>query len=246
VTANRLSIFVCGTPRAGTSLLTGLVKSTNVAGRPEEYFWRFELPSRKARWNLASSAEHIAAAIRAGTTANGIFGAKLMWGYFGDFIEQLRAAGGRGSEYELIESFFANPRFVFIRRDDIVAQAVSWAKAIQTGIWYDHVHPGPGDPASFDFEQIDALAREARDHNDAWTRWFAANDIDVAEVVYEELSAAPATTARAVLEFLGIEASEDLVIEAQTRRQADQLNQAWVDEYLRRFSARAPRATGSG
>src|ERR687895_1244659 len=87
--------FVCASPRAGTSLLTGLLKSTGIAGPPEEYFWR-DMPDWSRRWAVSRFEDYLQAALREGTTANGVFGAKLMWDYLGDFVS--RSAPSRDSD----------------------------------------------------------------------------------------------------------------------------------------------------
>src|ERR1700759_2491229 len=74
--------------------------------RPEEYFVGVEdqstpdplgegpagsePPPRSPLWSRAAYDRYLAWALEAGTTENGIFGAKLMWGYFGDFVSLLR------------------------------------------------------------------------------------------------------------------------------------------------------------
>jgi trehalose 2-sulfotransferase len=214
------SYFACGTPRAGTSLLTGLLKSTGIAGRPEEYFWRDDMPFWAKRWSTSGFAECVSAANRAGTTSNGVFGAKLMWGYLDDFLGRLRSlAGGRAaSDRALVERFFGRSVFIWIWRGDVVAQAVSWAKAIQTGVWYDHLGRLPPARPEFDFEQIESLAREVTDHNLAWQRWFAANELEPLRVQYEDLASDKVGTAKRALAFLGLETPDDLAIMEQTRR----------------------------
>jgi trehalose 2-sulfotransferase len=162
------SYVVCGTPRAGTSLLTGLLKSTGIAGRPEEYFWRDDMPFWAARW---------------------------IW------------------------------------REDAVAQAVSWAKAIQTGVWYDHVSGKPAVQSEFDFEQIERLLRAVAAHNEAWQHWFAGNEIEPLAVPYEDLASDKVGSTQRALAFLGLEVPDGLPLAEQTRAQRDALN----DEWIRRF-----------
>jgi LPS sulfotransferase NodH len=210
------SYFVCGTPRAGTSLLTGLLKSTGIAGKPEEYFWRDDMPLWAKRWSTSGFAEYISAAIRAGTTSNGVFGAKLMWGYMDEFLGRLRllAGGPAASDRALVAHFFGRSVFIWVWRGDVVAQAVSWAKAIQTCVWYDHLGRLHSARADFDFEQ-----------------WFAANEIEPLPVQYEDLASDNAGIAKRALAFLGLEISDDLRIVEQTRRQRDALNHEWVTRY---------------
>jgi LPS sulfotransferase NodH len=225
--------FVCGSPRAGTSLLTGLLKSTGVAGRPEEYFWRDDMPHWSARWGVSSFGEYLAAALAEGTTPNGVFGAKLMWGYLADFLGRLRALAGQAEspDLALIECFFPDPRFVWIWREDFVAQAVSWARALQTGVWYGHVREQPSQEPRFDFCQIDSLVRAASAHKQAWQEWFAANELQPFGVRFEDLVLDKAGIARRTLDFLGLQPTDRLMASEQTRTQGDALNELWIDQY---------------
>src|SRR5947207_1411569 len=76
-------------------------------------------------------------AIAQGTTPNGVFGAKLMWGYLGDFADLLRGIEGMAGMPvpELLGRAFPGLRYVQIRRQDKVRQAVSLWKAVQTQVW---------------------------------------------------------------------------------------------------------------
>jgi len=101
--------LICATQRSGSTLLCELLKSTGVAGRPEEYFEaefatgvpphprRFleglpptgagvrrnvsppEAPWYSSLQGITSYREHLERTVRLGTTDNGVFGAKLMF-----------------------------------------------------------------------------------------------------------------------------------------------------------------------
>src|SRR3954447_6997345 len=47
-------------------------------------------PPRSPLWSRAAYDRYLEWAFETGTTGNGVFGAKLMWGYFGDFVSLLR------------------------------------------------------------------------------------------------------------------------------------------------------------
>ena len=60
---------------------------------------------------------------------------------------------------------FGPLRVVHLRREEVVGQAVSWARAEQTGYWQDGDRP-TAEPR-FDPGLIDDLARTSAEHNAA-------------------------------------------------------------------------------
>src|SRR3982074_582397 len=86
------------------------LRQSGLPRRPHEYFdpdrhaniverlaFR-EMPDGVARpsalWHPETYDRYLAWALHEGTTPNGVFGAKLMWGYLGDFAELLRGIDG--------------------------------------------------------------------------------------------------------------------------------------------------------
>lgn len=112
-----------------------------------------------------------------------------------------------GSDSGLLEAAFGRTRFVYLRRGDVVAQAVSLLRAEQTGVWFetaDERQEPAGEPV-FDFGQVRDLVRQVVDHNAAWKQWFTAQvGIRPYTVLHEELDADPVRIASGVLGFLGL------------------------------------------
>jgi len=226
-TRPRLSSFVCGTPRSGSWFLCGLLSSTGVAGRPHEWFWRDTEDANRQAWGVSHFSEYVAHVCDAATTPNGVFGSKLMWAYLEDLVGRLRDLGEATPDVSLFARYFPCPHFVWVQRDDVTAQAVSWAKAIQTGCWHHWDAQCPDAAPAYDREQIDALAREAAAHDAAWSAWFAANRIDPLPVRFEDLVSDPVGVTRAVLGFLGI-AADNVRIAELTVRAGDRVNDEWL------------------
>ncbi|MEQ4209697.1 Stf0 family sulfotransferase [Actinopolymorpha sp. B17G11] len=233
------SCLVCGTPRSGSSMLCGLLKSSGVAGRAEEYFWRGDEAFWAKRWDASAPAEspwpdYLRAALSEGTTTNGVFAAKVMWGYFDDLLTNLAtlpASSGLDAA-QLLRRTFPDLRFVLIRRADTIAQAVSLARAHLTGVWYRPPGSEPGPEPDYDYDLIDGLLRMVDEHNTAWLRWFDEHEIEPFTVTYEDLDADPAGVARQVLTFLDVDPSSAQPITAQTERQGTALNTTWIARYL--------------
>jgi LPS sulfotransferase NodH len=83
------SYLVCATPRSGSWLLCGLLDGTGVAGRPHEWFWRDTREANERTWGVSGDLPYHTRAKDAGTTPNGVFGAKVMWSYLDAVVASL-------------------------------------------------------------------------------------------------------------------------------------------------------------
>ena len=233
--------LLCATPRSGSSLLCGLLASTGVAGRPESYFRAPDEPGRAAHWGIVGPegefdyADYVRSAVAAGRTDNGVFAARIMWGTMGEVVDKLATAlEGGGSELDRLEHAFGTTGFVYLERDDVVAQAVSWLRAEQTSIWFETETSRPADAVDephFDQRRIEALHQLIIEHNTAWRQWFTRVGVKPHHVRYEDLDRDPIGTARHVLDSLGIALPPGRAIEVRHRRLADELNAQWIERY---------------
>lgn len=237
------SYLICATPRTGSSLLCGLLDSTGVAGHPESFFRQPDEQAWATRWGIAGPSEdgfsyddYVRAALAAGRTENGVFAARIMWGTLDEVVWKLAGVYPdlAGRDVDLLHRAFGHTRYVYLRRADVVAQAVSWLRAEQTSVWFEifqAARKAPEREPHFDFEQIDRLIRLIDEHNAAWQEWFALAGIRPHSVLYEELAAGPVAVTRGILHFLGIELPACRDIVAQHRRLADAVNTRWIDQY---------------
>ncbi|MFL5846370.1 MAG: Stf0 family sulfotransferase [Solirubrobacteraceae bacterium] len=218
--------------------------------RPDEYFDRErhaniverlafrEMPDERQErtpnelWDPATYDRYLAWALEEGTTPNGVFGAKLMWGYLGDFATLLRGIEGLGAlpVPQLLDAVFPGLRYVQITREDKVRQAVSLWKAVQTQAWRrEGGATAPRVEPEFSFRAINYLVRLLTAHDASWDAYFLGLGEEPLKVTYEELAAAPAPVVTRVLEHLGIDVPDDLGIDApRLEVQADELSEDWV------------------
>src|SRR4051794_16330016 len=151
------SYLVAATPRSGSTLMCELLAGTGVAGRPAEYFEPLHatgLPRQPRQYFEGLEApevldllaptvpgatvtpeafrERYDAALREGTTPNGVFAAKVMWGYLPDLLLGLHSLPGhehhRGAD--ALAAAFPGLRHVQVLRRDKVGQAVSLWTAV--------------------------------------------------------------------------------------------------------------------
>ncbi|GAA3921168.1 Stf0 family sulfotransferase [Actinoplanes auranticolor] len=231
------SYFVCATPRTGSSLLLGLLASTGLAGTPESYFRQPDEQLWADRWKIPGPADpafeyraFVRAAVGAGTTPNGVFGAKLMWGTLDRLVAQL-APSTEGHDLAVLEAAFGPVRFVYLRREDELAQAVSWLRAEQTRTWKAGDPGGTAAEPHYDKAGITSLLDTVADHNAAWRAWFTRYGVAPHEITYEQLTADLIGTTRGVLSYLGLDPDAGRPIQPRHRRQGDQLNEQWAARY---------------
>jgi LPS sulfotransferase NodH len=179
--------------------------------------------------------EHLERALTRGTTPNGVFGAKLMWGHREDFLRLVRTLPELAGvpERELLDALFPNLTYVWVRRGDPVRQAVSLWKAIQTQSWRAGQDGGRRREPVYHFEALHHLRRMLERNDSAWGRWFEERGLQPLELSYERIAADPATAVRTVLERIGVETDGVTVPDPAMERQADTLSDDWVARYFR-------------
>lgn len=232
-------LVLASSPRTGSTLLARLLGQTGQVGHPKEYLnptqlrdwevrlgeglskFRHRLLSGPAvalvgrrRWSLAHRRAHLdrVAARRAGPT--GWMVLKVHHHHWERFI---------GMDADLL----GEVRWVRIRREDRLGQAISWARARQTGRWARH--QGGWAPAVYRRGAIDrALARiEAAERG--WDR--IIGEEPCIDVVYEALINDPDRVVAEIMEQIG--GSPPGPVDLELGRQADAISERWRARYLR-------------
>jgi LPS sulfotransferase NodH len=236
--------------------------------RPEEYFVGVEDPSirdhlgeravgsepppRSPLWSRAAYDRYLEWAFESGTTPNGIFGAKLMWGYFGDFVSLLRNVPAYRDVplAELLPTVFPGLTFVRVVRANKVRQAVSLWKAVQTATWREDQASAKaasleddGSPPyrsfieehrpqlRFHYRAIDHLLEQILVEESRWDAFFEHSGIKPVLVLYENFAADYETSTLRLLERLDLSPPEDFDFEPRMKRQSDRVNDDWVRRY---------------
>ncbi|HKF83287.1 MAG TPA: Stf0 family sulfotransferase [Solirubrobacterales bacterium] len=236
--------------------------------RPEEYFLGVEDQSirdhlgersvgsdpqpRSPLWSRAAYDRYLEWAFETGTTDNGVFGAKLMWGYFGEFVSLLRniPACRDVPLGELLPSVFPDLTFVRVVRANKVRQAVSLWKAVQTATWREDQASAKaasveddGSPPyrsfveahrpqlRFHYRAIDHLLEQLLIEEASWDAFFEHAGIKPILILYENFAAAYETSTLNLLERLDLTCADDFEFEPRMKRQSDRINDDWTKRY---------------
>ncbi len=205
-----------------------------------------EMPDGAARpnplWHPDTYDRYLAWAIEQGTTPNGVFAAKLMWGYLGDFAELLRGIEGMAGRPlpELLGRAFPGLRYIQITRQDKVRQAVSLWKAVQTQAWKRESgveQQGALEPV-FSFRAINYLVRLLTAHDASWDAYFLGLGYEPLKLTYEELAQSTDAVVARVLGHLGIPVPQAPTGDApRLSVQADAVSEEWVERVHRHLAA---------
>jgi trehalose 2-sulfotransferase len=180
----RKGYVICGDHRSGSTYLCQLLASTGVLGRPREFF---------SDPFLALEIERDPAALERllakASTPNGIYGLKV-------FTQQFDVTMKSGWPKRL-----PNLRFVHLQRRDLLGQAMSFVRSIQT----DQFRSSEEARGEKLYDPVAIAGHVARlaDNEARWRRYFARNGLEPLWLTYEDLAADPAAAVAAVAAQVG-------------------------------------------
>jgi LPS sulfotransferase NodH len=198
-----------------------------VLGVPREYLNpRGPLKPWARRLAASDLGEYLQALRRQQSTANGVFALKTLYHDLEPLLERAPVA-------ELLDG----ATFVYLTRDDLVAQAISNYIAESSGVW--HRDPagelfrsrGGGDPdPPYDEDRIlaerESLSRQQAD----WERFFAERRVEPLRITYEGFVADANATVAAIAGHLGVEWTGELSLAgAATAKLADDRSERWAE-----------------
>jgi LPS sulfotransferase NodH len=217
-----------GMPRRPLDYLRGLEDPDALA--IVEHAPPHEAPPYSDLRGIGDYEEHLANVRRAGTTPNGVFGAKIMWAHLEDLARRL----GYDDLHALVDDVFDRPRLVWVRRTDTVRQAVSLWRAMQTQSWRAENETATGEPR-YSFAALHHLVVLLAAQDAAWGRFLAVRP-GVLSLTYEQVASDLGGAVRQTLAHIGLEAGHHGALPTM-RRQADQRSDAWAERYAREAPA---------
>jgi LPS sulfotransferase NodH len=194
---------------------------------------------RVAEYERSGYGRYLHRIFRQGTTLNGVFGAKIMWGHLHDFLDLLTGDGDVTASRRVnacLRSVFPDLKCIYVTRESKLRQAVSLWKAIQTQQWRLDAHTQVFKAArvpDFHFEAISFLRSKLVEQDVAWRRFFTESEIAPLVLSYEQFANNLPETLTVVAEFLGVKGVENnSPVESSLLRQADNQSEDFVAKYV--------------
>lgn len=221
------TLVIASSPRCGSHMLGHSLTETGRLGVPFEYLNARNLAEWQKRLGAGSPAEVLAALMRVRTTPNGVFAIKAHY-------TQTDIIGGA----EALLAALPAPRVVHIERRDLLRQAISYARARQTGVWISG-QQGNGRSPRYDRDEIEDCLIDLARQNAAWRMAIASAGVPVLRVSFEDASRDIAAHIRAVAGLMEIELPEASV--PATPPTARQSREDETAEWIARYLAEMPR-----
>ncbi len=217
-------------------MLAEALTGTGLLGTVHEYFWRLVEPMHAQQFGLPTPtddgyARYLDAALQHGTTANGVFGAKLFWAHAVDLVRRTALIDEFAALPPLARlwaPFGADVRLVFLRRQCLRAALSLW-RAEVTQQWGRR----PGDvaaapPEFLDVWRVSQLHAEMHGAEIAWRNILAASGLSVTEMSYADVVADLTAAVRSIARFVEVDLPSRLDIAPSYIRQADDVT-AWFE-----------------
>ncbi|WP_432496394.1 Stf0 family sulfotransferase [Kineococcus gypseus] len=248
--------LVCASQRSGSTVLCETLRSTGVAGNPLEHFEFLRTsgrPPQPREWFAGvddpgllallapleqgsppseGPVEWRSRVLAEGRTPNGVWGGKLMWNQVGELLARLEGLPGRsGTDLRsaVADLLGEEPVYVHVHRPDVVAQAVSMWRAVQTQRWRDDGAPAGDDGAVYHADGIAHLEAVLLEQERSWRRWFEDEGIEPVRIGFDDLKADVRAAAARVLEAVGLPGVP--VSPPTMRRQGDGRSKQWAERY---------------
>ena len=256
MTESPSSYLVLASQRSGSTLLVESLRATGVAGEPQEFFQYLPDTSQAPQpreWFADVEDESILRLLdpidpgkpdlapaeiwrdyirTAGRTPNGVWGGKLMWNQTPLLLRragELPDRSGDGLLAAVRDVIGEDPLFIHVRRPDVVSQAVSFWRAVQTRVWRGRPDPVRDARATYHAGAIAHVITMLRAQEEGWLKWFADEGIQPMEISYPVLWRNLTQVVAGILDALGLDPR--LAPEPVLERQADHRSDEWVDRY---------------
>lgn len=223
--------LLASVPRSGSTYVSHLLWATGCLGAPLEYL-NFEPggPYGFASNSPAAQADLWRSALSRRTSPNGVFGLKA-------FPLQLEGVHVENPQLvaNVMRTLFASgqrARVIELRRRDRTAHAISYARALLSGIWRKEQEPDDRPEPEYSREALTRAARMIEQQEGSWQAMYKDLRVEPLVIWYEDVLADTASAVGAVTDYLGV--TLDPVAEVMVpviERQSQTGARAWAERH---------------
>lgn len=232
MSAHPTAYLVLASQRSGSTLLVESLRSTGVAGEPQEFFQYLPTTSQSPQpqqWFEGVQDESIIRLLDPLDEGKPDLAPPEIWRDYIQTVGRTPHRSGDGLLAAIRDVIGSDPVLVHVYRPYVVSQAVSLWRAVQTRVWRGRPDPVRDSRAEYHAGAIAHVITMLREQEEGWRNWFEDEDVKPIQVSYPVLWRNLTQIVGDVLEAIGLD--RQLAPAPVLERQADQRSDEWVDRY---------------
>ena len=212
--------MIASTPRSGGTLLSQHLWNSGIMGAPAEYFGFYSTFLRLvARFRPDTIEKYMLKLMPHRTAANGVFGFKAHYDHI-----QFMALPGMLNRLNQMQG-------IAVERRDHLAQAVSHARALQTGQW-DSLNKNRRAGPAYNADLIRWSANHLDQQRRGWKAFLEHHNVTPVMVDYDTLAAGPAGIAAQIIAQANVPHKPVTPVNVPLLEwQADTINAEWIARF---------------
>ena len=219
---------IVGTQRSGSNYLCSVLRSVEELGDPRECFNPVHIRTEEELTRSSEDAAGFAAELIRDIPSDGVFGFKI---HYLQFFQNFVQTDTR------LEEAFPGLKIIYLRRVNVVRQAISLWKAELTQSWTANMDQKRS--PFYDFSQIRTRYFDLKIQDILWREYLSDRKLEYLNVFYEDVINNNDKLFFQIFAFLGRSDLVSNIKAPQMKKQADQTTDAWETRFRQDYSEAA-------
>jgi LPS sulfotransferase NodH len=216
--------FLCFTNRCGSNFVAQAIASDGSISQAGENLNFDTVINNCSKRHITKFVDYLIWLIRHQTSSSGVCGIKCSAGQLIELIN-----------FRIIDQFISSS-FIFVKRNDVVKQAISLLIASQTRHWTSTQSSDSNIVLTLNSDQLFLLMSSISNQNACFEAIFSLASVNVKRIVYEEFVKDPAEHISSIGNHLSIANLQYISSQISYRKQSSQINQLMYDAMKSEFS----------
>ena len=222
VDAAMKSIFLCMTPRSGSSYLGSAMQVNKIAKFGEHFRAVGGMFEKIAQEAGAKTYEDYVRARIASVRVKDVFGAKVDWLQFAPLYY-----------FGAYDHYWREAKYIYLTRENILAQGISRYIATETGYFHSvnkHLEDTKSFEVPLDFDKLWRHVEHLIEMQSAWERFFATEGVLPLRLTYEMVEADPAAVLKRISDYVGVALPDPVIVDTEYKKVRNERHERMMQE----------------
>lgn len=215
---------IVGTQRSGSNYICSALRSIDGLGDPREYFSPVHIHEESKRIQVKEDALEFSKEIIENVPKGEFFSFKL---HYLQFFENFLTKGVD------LNDAFPEMKTIFLRRSNVIAQAISLWKAELTQSWVSGMDEKR--KTHYNFGEIRNRYYDLKIHDLMWDKYLSDNNISFLNIIYEDIEKNEQKFFYNIVAFIGEADKFNQMKYPELKRQANRQSKEWEVRFREEF-----------